>query len=365
MEALEGGTVDCKNGHRTCRNCLRKIQDMAAEEWNLRCPMCRVLINPSLLDKLMEEVPPGGAAIRLVVGNTHENVAARTYGSGGENVRYGSQLVANSHKWKCFVDVSWLSRPANNERLSAADLVAAVTFDLHPTFRPARVRVETAEALPGPLLQRTSRFAIQRVGWGAFELGITVHFKHGQGERRFRHMLRFDDFSERQEERHPSHTQFDAFVSMSADVPISAEALAGRASPPPSPRRQPLEGRRSQAVGGPAGARDDGPRLPRLSAPRLHSPPPLLPLSPPRSPPNSSAPRSSVEAAPAGTIPRNPAPSWLNPGYEEALTRARNTLTGAEALAESILRNYPAQTPTTTSRASTTRRSTYGYGLRD
>eukprot|EP00995_Heteronema_vittatum_P008883 NODE_4145_length_605_cov_109.406475_g2982_i0.p3 GENE.NODE_4145_length_605_cov_109.406475_g2982_i0~~NODE_4145_length_605_cov_109.406475_g2982_i0.p3 ORF type:complete len:90 (+),score=46.88 NODE_4145_length_605_cov_109.406475_g2982_i0:25-270(+) len=67
-------------------------------------------------------------------------------------------------------------------------LVAAVDFDLHPTFTPSSVRVKQAP------------YTVSRLGWGSFEIAVTVHWQAqaagGAGlpaTSTYRHMLRFED----------------------------------------------------------------------------------------------------------------------------------------------------------------------------
>jgi hypothetical protein len=100
---------------------------------------------------------------RVVLGNTHEIVQAML-------------MRGNSHRWRVFLR----SASGNDDELAA--VVERVTFELHPTFFPTTVRVATPP------------FALERVGWGFFEVGVRVEFRAALGKRplRLAHLLNFE-----------------------------------------------------------------------------------------------------------------------------------------------------------------------------
>ena len=82
--------------------------------------------------------------LRFAFGNTHEDVknpkASRT---GGDQ--------KNSHRWAMFVAF-------NDNKDLTAKYIKSVTYHLHPTFTPSKIKVEEAP------------FLLSRVGWGYFEI---------------------------------------------------------------------------------------------------------------------------------------------------------------------------------------------------
>jgi len=95
----------------------------------------------------------------LRIGNTHELV----------NIA-GTQ---NRHNWSVFV------RAENGSSLE--DVVDYVAFELHPSFHPAVIKLTKAP------------YSVSRLGWGTFEVGITIHWKSSVSlpPSHFTHMLRF------------------------------------------------------------------------------------------------------------------------------------------------------------------------------
>jgi len=82
------------------------------------------------------------------------------------------------------------SQDATLARVQASTLLRGVTFDLHPcTFNPPRVTVLSARETDG-------RFSVRRVGWGPFEIDISIWFVGQRTPLRLSRMLRFrrDDY---------------------------------------------------------------------------------------------------------------------------------------------------------------------------
>lgn len=83
----------------------------------------------------------------------------------------------NSHKWTVYVKLP----DGRDDGSDLAELVESVAFDLHPTFTPAKVQVSSAP------------FSITRIGWGTFEVGVTLQWKKHLGRKpsHFTHHLSF------------------------------------------------------------------------------------------------------------------------------------------------------------------------------
>lgn len=90
-----------------------------------------------------EAAPAAKPPSTIRVGNRHESVER-------ENDH-------NGHKWIMYVD------PRGND-------VAAVTYELHPTFSPSSVTVTKSES---------PKFELARLGWGTFTVGVTVRLGNG------------------------------------------------------------------------------------------------------------------------------------------------------------------------------------------
>jgi NAD-dependent SIR2 family protein deacetylase len=88
--------------------------------------------------------------VTLEVGNTHEAVPMDK---------------GNAHRWTMFVKLP----EGRDDASDLAELVDHVTYDLHPTFSPAQVRVTQAP------------FSVTRTGWGTFNVGVTVQWKKQVG----------------------------------------------------------------------------------------------------------------------------------------------------------------------------------------
>ena len=70
----------------------------------------------------------------------------------------------------------------NGNADETAKYIKSVTYHLHPTFRPNKIKVEEAP------------FLLSRLGWGYFEIEMDIEFKEntGLGTKRLTHMLDFD-----------------------------------------------------------------------------------------------------------------------------------------------------------------------------
>jgi len=93
----------------------------------------------------------------LIIGNTHQ--------------KKPSTDSDNCHHWTVYVRSS-------NPKQNLDEFVEKVTFKLHPTFVPKTLSLER------------SPFEIERVGWGTFDIGISVHWKNGK-ESKYNHPLSF------------------------------------------------------------------------------------------------------------------------------------------------------------------------------
>ena len=150
--------------HRTCLTCIITYLDNAN-----RCPICRAQIpgnfiptrdvdfqalvrqhNPKEFDKLILELDKYWknelkfAKIKLQVGNLHEAVQG------------ADEDTQNKHRWTFFVRC---------QQIPVESLIQEVTVKLHPTFNPPEVKLTKAP------------FQFSRIGWGVFELGISIIIK--------------------------------------------------------------------------------------------------------------------------------------------------------------------------------------------
>ena len=81
----------CVNGHCFCVDCLHSAsRNQVSCAYTIPCPLCRVTMDLSQLAESQPTAPEGGIMIRLLIGNTHREVAA-THGH-------------NTHEWEAFVD---------------------------------------------------------------------------------------------------------------------------------------------------------------------------------------------------------------------------------------------------------------------
>jgi len=108
--------------------------------------------------------------MRFAYGNTHEEVKNPKPAS---NSKEG---VKNTHRWCMFMSLN--QSPEETQKY-----IKSVTYHLHPTFRPNKIKVEQAP------------FLLSRTGWGYFEIDMDVEFQPstGLGKYRLSHMLSFDD----------------------------------------------------------------------------------------------------------------------------------------------------------------------------
>ena len=107
--------------------------------------------------------------IRFAFGNTHEEVK-------NPKPSRSSKEHQNTHRWCMFMSL-------NNNPEETQKYIKSVTYHLHPTFRPSKIKVEEAP------------FLLSRLGWGYFEVVMDVEFQPstGLGMHRLEHMLNFDD----------------------------------------------------------------------------------------------------------------------------------------------------------------------------
>lgn len=107
--------------------------------------------------------------VKFSFGNTHEEVKnPKPAKSGGPNTK-------NSHRWCMFVS---LQNPEETARY-----IKSVTYHLHPTFKPNKIKVTEPP------------FLLSRVGWGWFEVEMDLEFQEstGLGTKRLCHMLCFEN----------------------------------------------------------------------------------------------------------------------------------------------------------------------------
>jgi len=106
--------------------------------------------------------------VKFSFGNTHEEV------KDPKPSRTNAQLK-NSHRWCMFMSMS-------NDVEQTSKFVKSVTYHLHPTFKPSKIKVEEAP------------FLLSRVGWGYFGIEMDVEFKPstGLGTKKLNHMLDFE-----------------------------------------------------------------------------------------------------------------------------------------------------------------------------
>lgn len=96
---------------------------------------------------------------------------------GNEHAAVPTDRGNNTHQWTMFVKLP----DGRDDARDLAELVDHVTYDLHPTFSPAQVRVTEAP------------FRVTRLGWGTFSVGVTVQWKKhvGHAPLRCKHTLSF------------------------------------------------------------------------------------------------------------------------------------------------------------------------------
>lgn len=134
-------------------------------ELEARCPMCRTPTTASVYNSLAQELeikyPQTYAERRaeenLVVSNREiDDVEGVVILTGNRHQLVGSPSASgNEHDWTFFV------------RLSRPELVSYIRVNLHPTFRPPF------------LILRSPPFEVRRIGWGYFNIQVTVVLKEG------------------------------------------------------------------------------------------------------------------------------------------------------------------------------------------
>lgn len=94
--------------------------------------------------------------VKFAFGNTHEDVVnpkpSRTGGSGQKN----------SHRWCMFMSL-------NNSPEETNKFIKSVTYNLHPTFKPSKIKLTEAP------------FLLSRVGWGWFDVEMDIEFQPNTG----------------------------------------------------------------------------------------------------------------------------------------------------------------------------------------
>jgi len=112
-------------------------------------------ISSSMKDMVIEERKETGKKT-LVVGNSHKSL---------------DTLDSNSHEWTIYV--------TDESGKDCSTYIEEVAFRLHPTFSPSVVTLTQAP------------FAVTRIGWGTFKIGVIVTFKNGK-QMEFKHSLTFE-----------------------------------------------------------------------------------------------------------------------------------------------------------------------------
>ena len=109
-----------------------------------------------------------GQLVKFAFGNTHEEVK-------NPKPSKSKADVQNTHRWCMFVSLN--GNPDETKKY-----VKSVTYHLHPTFRPNKIKVEKAP------------FLLSRLGWGWFEIEMDIEFQPstGLGTKRLKHMLDFE-----------------------------------------------------------------------------------------------------------------------------------------------------------------------------
>ena len=177
----------CK--HFFCHKCSKAVQNMG-----MTCPLCRrqfdkffvpkvdkelqaeieKAFSPEYLARKEELILAGEWAIDLKsvlfsIGNTHEDVKNPKPANSNKEVK-------NSHRWTMYVSM------ANGNAEESNAYIKSVTYHLHPTFKPAVVKVTQAP------------FLIARVGWGYFDIKVVVeyHPQYKLKNETFEHELNFN-----------------------------------------------------------------------------------------------------------------------------------------------------------------------------
>ena len=94
--------------------------------------------------------------VKFSFGNTHEEV------KNPKPAKSGGPGTKNSHRWCMFVSLN--GNPEETQRY-----IKSVTYHLHPTFKPNKIKVSEAP------------FLLSRVGWGYFEIEMDIEFQPSTG----------------------------------------------------------------------------------------------------------------------------------------------------------------------------------------
>lgn len=179
--------VRIKCNHVFCVNCIEKILTSGTH----RCPMDRsefdfkkdLTRDLQILERVKISHPND---YQSLLEKNRENVNYSNIKELG--IEYGNYHriletdQSNCHEWKAFVRVGKFDKEirniinslrgnnvnmTSNENFDIKDsnIIKKVTFNLHPTFRP---NIITQDKPP---------FAVRRIGWGAFNIGIIVEFQ--------------------------------------------------------------------------------------------------------------------------------------------------------------------------------------------
>jgi len=100
---------------------------------------------------------------KITIGNTHAEIAP---------LADADPERQNSHKWAMFI--------TSDSDVNLKDFIDDVTYRLHPTFMPKSCTVTDPP------------YAIDRIGWGTFQIGIDIKLKSGQLVQ-LQHNLKFKD----------------------------------------------------------------------------------------------------------------------------------------------------------------------------
>ena len=209
----------CK--HMFCLSCQKAIVSMG-----MVCPMCRAhfdklfvpLIDKEMQKKIQEDVTElfeerkqelikdgkwmgNKRQYRLAFGNTHELVE-------DPKPSISKPKTKNIHRWAMFITL-------NNESVDeTSKFIKSVTYHLHPTFTPNKIKVEQAP------------FLLSRVGWGYFEITMDVEFTKvtGLGTRTLTHELCFENKGKTQS--FMIDVDIDSEPGQNDEVKIASKSLA-------------------------------------------------------------------------------------------------------------------------------------------
>jgi len=127
------------------------------------CNRLRSLLAPERVAAATVHAPAAPNPLPVRYGNLHKAVE-RTDG--------------NVHEWTVFVE------EVRAKEAETTSYVKQVTYKLHPTFQPSVVTLDSAP------------FALSRVGWGTFNIGIEIvvvdRVTGKEAKHHFEHMLNFD-----------------------------------------------------------------------------------------------------------------------------------------------------------------------------